>query len=98
MLLTGLQGTGSNRGYAYVHVDLEEVIDEFVTEILQCREIVGLNLVVVQGEKTKIAKGYGFADLGHPTEVDETTLFGIASLTKGFAATLLGILIDEHDR
>ena len=88
----------SNRGYAYIYPGQEDIIDMFVEETLRCREIVGINLVIVQGNKTLIAKGYGYEDRELPSFVDERTLFGIASLTKAFAATLLGILIDESDR
>ena len=93
-----LTGVGSNRGYAYIHTDMEDAIDKFVKATLECREIVGLNLAVVRGNKTLIAKGYGISNQDTQTFVDEKTKFGIASLTKAFASTLLGILIDENDR
>ncbi|NTV81534.1 MAG: serine hydrolase, partial [Candidatus Aminicenantes bacterium] len=38
---------------------------------------------------------YGVRKLGEPTPVDATTLFGIASNTKAFTATALGLLVEE---
>ena len=91
-------GAGGNRGYGAIDTHIEDAIDEFVAATLSCREIVGLNLAVVQGNKTKLAKGYGLANLDRKSCVDDATMFGIASLTKAFAATLLGILLDKHKR
>jgi CubicO group peptidase (beta-lactamase class C family) len=42
-----------------------------------------------------LAKGYGVRRLGEPTPVDAKTLFGIASNTKAFTATALGLLVEE---
>ena len=43
-----------------------------------------------------VAKGYGVRKLGEPTPVDARTLFGIASNTKAFTATALGLLVEER--
>ena len=42
-----------------------------------------------------VAKGYGVRKLGEPAPVDARTLFGIASNTKVFTATALGLLVEE---
>ena len=49
-------GVGSNRGYGAIKPDVEDAIDDFVQETLSCREIVGMNLAVVRGNKTLLAK------------------------------------------
>jgi CubicO group peptidase (beta-lactamase class C family) len=58
-------------------------------------EVPGLALAVVKDGKVVVAKGYGVRTLGEPAPVDARTLFGIASNTKVFTATALGILVDE---
>ena len=66
--------------------------------LLSCREIVGLNLAVVRGNDTLLTKGYGSASLAQSKAVNERTLFSIASLSKAFASTLLGIVLAESDK
>ena len=58
-------------------------------------EVPGLALSIVKDGKVVAAKGYGVRKLGEPAPVDARTLFGIASNTKAFTATALGILVDE---
>jgi len=42
-----------------------------------------------------VTKGYGVRKLGESARVDDRTLFGIASNTKAFTATALGLLVEE---
>ena len=58
-------------------------------------EVPGVSLAVVKDGKVVVAKGYGVRKLGEPTPVDAQTLFGIASNTKVFTATALGLLVEE---
>ena len=58
-------------------------------------EVPGLAIAVVQDGRILLTKGYGVRKLGESTPVDERTLFGIASNTKAFTATALGILVEE---
>ena len=55
----------------------------------------GLALAIVKDDGVVVAKGYGVRKLGDPTPVDARTLFGIASNTKAFTATALGLLVEE---
>lgn len=74
--------------------ELTSKIEAYVKEFMQCRGVVGLSLAVVKGNETW-TRGFGLADKGSGRPVTSSTLFGIASLSKAFTATLLGILIDE---
>jgi len=58
-------------------------------------EVPGLALAIVKDDGVVVAKGYGVRKLGDPTPVDARTLFGIASNTKAFTATALGLLVEE---
>jgi len=52
-------------------------------------------IAVVKDGKLVMARGYGVREAGKPGRVDEDTLFAIASLTKGFTAATVGMLVDE---
>ncbi len=56
----------------------------------------GLALAIVKDGQVVVAKGYGVRKLGEPAAVDAQTLFGIASNTKVFTATALGLLVEER--
>ena len=58
-------------------------------------EVPGLALAIVKDGRVALAKGYGVKKLGDPAPVDGRTLFGIASNTKVFTATALGLLVEE---
>ena len=58
-------------------------------------EVPGISLAVVKDDRVVVAKGYGVRRLGEPAPVDARTLFGIASNTKAFTATALGLLVEE---
>src|SRR5512135_2150029 len=70
-------------------------IDAAVAKIMKAFEVPGLALAVVKDGKVALAKGYGVRKLGDPTPVDAGTLFGIASNSKVFTATALGLLVEE---
>ncbi|XP_060560761.1 uncharacterized protein LOC132720615 [Ruditapes philippinarum] len=72
----------------------EQDLERFVEKTMECRHIPGLTLSVVKDSKIW-AKGYGTADFSNGRMVDNTTLFGIGSVTKSFTMVLLGILLTE---
>ena len=59
-------------------------------------DVPGIGLSIVKDDAVVIAKGYGVRKLGESAPVDARTLFGIASNTKVFTATALGLLVEEH--
>ena len=70
-------------------------IDRYVSRVLQTFEVPGLALAIVKDGKVVLAKGYGERRIGDATRVDAQTIFPIASNTKAFTATALGILVEE---
>src|SRR4051812_35852331 len=70
-------------------------IDAVVQRAMAAFEVPGISLAIVKDGKVVVAKGYGVRALGQPAPVDAKTLFGIASNTKVFTATALGMLVDE---
>ena len=70
-------------------------LDTLVARTMKTFEVPGLSLAVVKDGKIVLAKGYGVRGMGEPAPVDSKTLFGIASNTKVFTATALGLLVEE---
>lgn len=80
----GLAGQGAPR-----------TLDRTVARVLETFDVPGLALTIVKDGKVVVAGGYGVKTLGRPEPVDAQTLFGIASNTKAFTATALGILVER---
>ncbi len=55
----------------------------------------GMGVAVVKDGEMVYARGFGVRKLDSNDPVDENTIFGVASLTKGMTATALAILVDE---
>jgi CubicO group peptidase (beta-lactamase class C family) len=70
-------------------------LDAWVARAMSVFEVPGIALTIVKDGKVVVAKGYGVRKLGDPAPVDAQTLFGIASNTKAFTATALGLLVEE---
>ena len=69
--------------------------DALVARAMKTFDVPGMAIAVVKDGKVVLAKGYGVRKLGEPAPVDAQTLFGIASNTKAFTATALGLLVEE---
>jgi len=70
-------------------------LDAYVESVQKEFEVPGIGLAIVKDGKVLLAKGYGIRKLGETAAVDDRTLFGIASNSKAFTATALGILVEE---
>jgi CubicO group peptidase (beta-lactamase class C family) len=69
-------------------------LDRYVASVMQAFEVPGIALAIVKDGKVVVARGYGVRKLGDPTPVNAYTRFGIASNTKAFTATALGLLVE----
>ncbi len=54
-------------------------------------------IAVVKDDEVIFVRGFGLADLKNETPVTPETIFAIASATKAFTATLVGMLVDEGE-
>lgn len=70
-------------------------LDTFVAQVIKAFQVPGIGLAIVKDGKVVVAKGYGVRKLGDPAAVNAQTKFGIASNTKVFTATALGLLVEE---
>ena len=78
-----------------ISATFEKELDGFVSKAMQTWNVPGLALVVLKDDQAILAKGYGVREMDKPEPVDEHTLFAIASNTKAFTATALGLLVQE---
>ena len=70
-------------------------LDAYVEQTMADWGVPGLSLSIVKDDAILYAKGYGVREIGMDDKVDEHTLFAIASNSKAFTGTLLGMLVDE---
>jgi CubicO group peptidase (beta-lactamase class C family) len=70
-------------------------IDNLVNKTLKTFNVPGIAVAIVKDNKVIFAKGYGVSSVTTNQPVDPNTLFGIASNSKAFTVTALGILVDE---
>ncbi len=58
-------------------------------------DFVGLAVAVVRGGEVRFLRTYGETEAGSGRQVDQDTLFRIASLSKGFASSMVGLAVSE---
>ena len=69
--------------------------DAYVAQTMRDFKVPGAAVAVVRNGNVLVARGYGLRDVENRLPVTTKTLFPIASITKSFTATTLGMLVDE---
>jgi CubicO group peptidase (beta-lactamase class C family) len=70
-------------------------LDQYISKAVIDWNVPGLAVSIVKDGKVVLSKGYGVKEMGKTEKVDQNTLFAIASNTKAFIATSLGILVEQ---
>ena len=70
-------------------------IDKLAERSMKAFDVPGIAIGIIKDGKIIHAKGYGVRSLNTQKPTDENTLFGIASNSKAFTCTALGMLVDE---
>jgi CubicO group peptidase (beta-lactamase class C family) len=70
-------------------------IDATITAILQAARIPGASVAIVFGSDVVYARGFGHRSLQPREPMSPQTIYPIASTTKAFNSTLIGMLVDE---
>jgi len=70
-------------------------LDSYINTAIRDWGVPGLALAIVQDDRVVHQKGFGTRTINTQDPVDEHTLFAIASNTKAFTATALGLLVQE---
>jgi beta-lactamase class C len=52
-------------------------------------------MAIVHDGHVLSARGYGVTDVSHPLPIDAHTVFRLASLSKAFAGTMAGLLVND---
>ena len=75
--------------------DNRQIIDDFAIKGKELWQIPGMSLVVVENDSTIFKSTYGVKNYFTKEEVDDKTIFSMASTTKAFIGMGLGILVDR---
>ena len=59
------------------------------------QRVPGLAMAIVQNGQVLSARGYGVTDVTAPQAIDAHTVFRLASLSKAFAGTMTGLLVND---
>lgn len=73
----------------------EKKLDQLIQNTLKTFDVPGISVGIIKDGKMVYAKGFGVRSLNNQQKMDENTLVGIASNSKGFTGTALAILADE---
>jgi CubicO group peptidase (beta-lactamase class C family) len=94
MLMSSLSGT--LWAADLTRADAEAFFDGIMSQRLERDDIAGAAAVVVKDGAVLFEKGYGYADVARKIPVSpDTTLFGIASISKTFVGTAVMQLVAE---
>jgi CubicO group peptidase (beta-lactamase class C family) len=74
---------------------VKDSLDNFIKREMERWQVPGLAIAIVKDGKIVVSKGYGVKEFGKPEQVDEYTLFQIASNSKAFTGTAIALLNDE---
>ncbi|KAK3590927.1 hypothetical protein CHS0354_032646 [Potamilus streckersoni] len=78
---------------------IRQKVKEFIQKGLDCHNNPALAISVVKDGEIVYAEGFGLKNISDPSSiVTNRTLFGIASLSKAFAATLLMKILDANKK
>lgn len=80
---------------AYAQTERFNQLDSYIHDAMKDWAVPGLALAIVENDQVVHAKGFGYRTLHTQDRVDEHTLFAIASNSKAFTATALGLLVQE---
>ncbi|MDN9008815.1 cyclic peptide export ABC transporter [Brevibacillus laterosporus] len=72
-----------------------EQIEEFITKQMNTAEIPGLQVIIVEKDKTIYQKGFGYADILSNKPVTNETLFELGSNSKAFTGLAILELADK---
>jgi len=70
-------------------------IEAMAQQLTYGERVPGMAVAIVQGGRVLSARGYGVTDVNDPLPVDSHTVFRLASLSKAFAGTMAGLLVND---
>lgn len=82
-------------GLAQPDVKQLKEAERYLTKMVVDWDVPGMSVAVIQNGEIVLAGGYGIKENGKKDKVNEHSLYAIASNSKAFTATLIGMLVDE---
>ncbi|ARV07071.1 serine hydrolase [Polaribacter sp. SA4-10] len=73
----------------------EKNLDNLVKETLKTFDVPGISVGILKDGKIIYAKGHGVRSLTNKKDMNENTLVGVASNSKGFTCFALAMMVDE---
>ncbi|MGH1365586.1 MAG: serine hydrolase [Calditrichia bacterium] len=70
-------------------------LDAYISRSMQEWQVPGVAVAIIHKDTLRFAKGFGIRAIGKKGDVNDHTLFAVASNSKAFTATLLGMLVDQ---
>jgi len=70
-------------------------IESLAEQLTYGNRVPGMAMAIVQNGRVLSARGYGVTDISNPQDVDAHTVFRLASLSKAFAGTMAGLLVND---
>tara|TARA_R110002096_G_scaffold153285_8_gene316999 strand:- start:863 stop:1735 length:873 start_codon:yes stop_codon:yes gene_type:complete len=86
----------SNLTYAQSSDSRLNGLEQEIESLIKIYNAVGLSVSIVEGSEVLYSKGFGHRDLEKKLPVNKNTAFPIASSSKAFTASLLGVLEFEN--
>ena len=74
---------------------MEVISKEYVEKELATYKTPGMGVGVIRNGEVLFAGGFGYKDLETKERIDADTMWAIASCSKSFTGTLLGMLVDD---
>jgi len=78
------------------HGEFAKACDAYIQQLMRNTGTPGVAVAVVKDGEIIYQSGHGIKKLDSPDSVDTSTVFKIASLSKGFAAVLAGMMVQSH--
>ena len=75
-------------------VDFDKM-DAYFTQMVEDWDLPGASIGIVKDGKLVFSGNYGIKEVGRAERPDNNTLYAIASNSKAFTATLIGMLVEE---
>jgi len=92
--VTASQGAAGAVAAPQIAVDVQ-ALDAYFANAQREWGVPGMAVAIVRDGEVVLAKGYGVRDIDDGGEVNEDTMFAIASNSKAFTSAALAMLVDE---
>lgn len=91
----GIANAQSSMDNSFHLIEVIYQFERFVEDTMQRGQLPGLAVAIVNDNRIIYLNGFGVREVGRSDPVDIHTIFRLASVSKGFAGVLTGILVDQ---